>query len=266
MKRDGMVYGMPEAEYHGGPELSSTSMKRLLEAPARFKHERENPTPPTAAMELGTVIHARVLGTPDPSTVVDGGRGVTERRNAARDEGLIPLTPDEDQLARDVAKAVREHPDAALLLDAPGTSEVSGFTDLHGVRVRVRFDRLPDSLSAFVDLKSSVTADPRRLGRVAADGGWHLQAALYRDVLREITGHDAAPVHIVVEKTAPYLVSVIRLDDEALAVGRRAYEQAIDIYKRCAERDEWPGFGTGIHPLGLPRWADVPADLTEVTP
>ena len=40
MKREGLVYGMPEAEYHGGrDELSSTGAKLLLDCPAKFKHE-----------------------------------------------------------------------------------------------------------------------------------------------------------------------------------------------------------------------------------
>lgn len=35
--REGLVYDLPEAEYHGGPELSKSGMKALLRSPAHYQ-------------------------------------------------------------------------------------------------------------------------------------------------------------------------------------------------------------------------------------
>ena len=59
---------------------------------------------------------------------------------------------------------------------------------------------------------------------------------------------------IVVEKSAPYLVSVIELDAEFAAIGRVRMKRAIDIFKACSEKNEWGGYEEITHLVGPPRW------------
>jgi hypothetical protein len=86
--------------------------------------------------------------------------------------------------------------------------------------------------------------------------GYHLQAAWYRRLLIE-TGVSSDPdfVFVAVEKEPPYLVSVIRYDDEALAEGDRLNRAAIDTYARCMETGIWPSYVDEAVEIGLPPYA-----------
>ena len=59
---------------------------------------------------------------------------------------------------------------------------------------------------------------------------------------------------MLVEKTAPYLVSVVELDEEAVNIGRALNDRAKRIYRECVETNTWPGYPTA-EPVSLPLWA-----------
>ena len=61
----GIYRDYDEATYHREPGLSSTGAKRLLESPAKYRHEREHPIEQTPAMRLGSCIHTAILGVGD---------------------------------------------------------------------------------------------------------------------------------------------------------------------------------------------------------
>ena len=59
------------------------------------------------------------------------------------------------------------------------------------------------------------------------------------------------------EKEPPYLVTIAEPDEQAIEWGRELNRQALRLYRRCVERDEWPGYDhgpTGIAQLRLPGW------------
>ncbi len=49
-------------------------------------------------------------------------------------------------------------------------------------------------------------------------------------------------VFIVVETAAPHLVNLIQLDQQFADMGYIKALEARDIYKRCMESGEWPGY------------------------
>ena len=91
--KPGLYPDLDRADLPAG--LSYSGAKDILKNPALYQRKRRNPQPPTAAMEQGTVTHSLTLGTPQTWRTIAGGRGVTERRDGARAEGLIPVTLDE---------------------------------------------------------------------------------------------------------------------------------------------------------------------------
>ncbi|MNW61807.1 hypothetical protein D3C74_398950 [compost metagenome] len=69
-----------------------------------------------------------------------------------------------------------------------------------------------------------------------------------------MTGKKLPFVFVNVEKTAPYLVSVTELDEDALDFGHMMIERATRIYKECTETGVWQGYPTRTM-TRLPDWA-----------
>lgn len=257
LERDGLVLGMPDVDYHTGPELSHTGMKHLLRSPKHFQAElaRRVEKP---AFDFGTAVHAKVLGVgadvvaiPDDLLATNGAastKAAKEFIEQARADGLVPLKADVVARVEAAAKAVLANPKAASLLTLPGDSEISGFaTDKDsGVRLRIRVDRLATGKSGRlipVDLKT--TADVRRakLRRVVEDLAYDIQAATYRHVLELLTHEEPAPMQLVfVEAEPPHEVRVIQLAHrDWIEGGRLRMQRAIETFARCQRTGIWPG-------------------------
>jgi len=256
--RSGLVHGLEEGRYHEGPELSVSGAKDLLRAPALFKHNRANPRT-SDAFDLGSVVHTLVLGTGWPFEVVDGGRGKTERVEAARAAGKTPITKDDFVLAENMAQAVLDHPYAGAVFASDGEAEVSLFWDAQAtdgtvIPCRARVDWMHPA--ALVDLKTARDASPAGFTRAAATLKYGMQAAAYQQAYTACTGDTAPPfLFIAVDKDAPHLVLVAELDQVFLDAGARQWQDALDLYAACNATGEWGGYGDQVRVLQAPRWA-----------
>lgn len=175
----------------------------------------------------------------------------------------VVITAEEFARAQAVAAAVMAHPIAGKLL-APGSgvAELSCYwtDEKTGVLCRCRPDywRHDDIV---VDLKTTTDASPEGFAKSIQNWRYHVQDPFYQDGIRaaiQQSGSDRKPpkafLFVAVEKTAPYAVSVYRLDSESAEIGRREYREDLDTYAACLGTDSWPGYGDKIQPIGLPEW------------
>jgi len=264
------LYTISDAAYHADPvpggSLSSTGARHLITScPAMFNHEQNNPEKPKKAFDLGRAAHQEVLGEGGGVVTVNATdwrtKAAQEARDAAYAEGLTPLLAADVEVIHAMAAAIRSHELASALLNPDhGTPEQSGFwiDPETGVWRRLRVDWFPDRRSGRTivpDYKTSISADPREFAKAAANFGYHQQADWYLDGLKTLRGDpDMAFVFIVQEKTAPYLVSVVQLDANAMEAGRRLNRRALSIYADCTQTGVWPGYTSGVEVVGLPRW------------
>lgn len=267
---NGLIDGLSSEDYHGHKtSLSSTGARQLLppSCPAKFRWQQDNGQEPKDAYDFGHVAHALVLGEGEGYKVLDfPDRRSKAARDAiaeARAEGLVPILAGAFNVALAMADVIREHPVASKLF-SNGKPEQSAFwTDpVTGVQLRTRFDWLPTPVAVETlvvpDYKTAQSAEPGKWVRSAADYGYHQQAAWYLDTLPHIGFDGPAKFQFVVqEKTAPYLVTVIELDEMALRIGRARNRQAIDLYARCVTTDTWPGYATDVVETSLPTWAEI---------
>jgi hypothetical protein len=263
---EGLVLGLPMADYLADDGLSGSGARKLLppNAPAIFRWHRDHPQEPSEAMDFGSAVHQLALGDPeDRLLIVDAatwrGKEAASAKAEARAQGLIPVLARSMKDIRATAEAVRSHPLASRLF-SDGQPEASLFwTDpATGVRCKCRLDWLPDNRTGRViltDLKTSRSADPQTWAKSAADYTYHQQAANNLDGVRAlgITKH-AAFRFVVVETRPPYLLSVVELDDEALALGAALNHQARLIYKQCTDSGEWPGYAETVETVSLPGY------------
>lgn len=278
----GLVYGLEESIYHRQPGLSSTGAKKILQSPAHYKHYVSQPEAPKDAFDVGTAVHAKVLGVGAQIAVYPDGNGperfeydgkeldnVLDKTGGlrtaaskafeadARGRGLIPVKRVTARVVDIMAESVLSHPVASKLLEQ-GDPEVSMFaTDPDtGVALRGRLDWLGPRI---VDLKTTAgDASESEFAIHAFRFGYEIQQAMYEHTYNLITGDTLPYLFVVVEAHAPYLTAVHTLGNDELLMARRRAREARERYARCLETGEWPGYKTRTgSPIGIlqaPVW------------
>jgi exodeoxyribonuclease VIII len=269
----GIIPNLPEAEYHARPELSSTGARLLLESPARFHYRQTHPEPPKDSYSLGTAVHTKILGTganvityPDehltPSGAVSTKAATVAWADEQRANGFVVIGTAQAAQVDGMSEAVLAHPEARHVLETVVGREVSIVTEIDGVAVRARFD-IYDGTNA-ADLKSARDASPKGFNTAVGRYGYHIQDRFYGEAHTAVTGTELNPFKfLVVENVAPFLVGVYDLDFmwEDLAKERTA--KARELYRRCVETGEWPGFPTAT--LTPPTWAIYENEEQEIS-
>ena len=255
---------MSEAEYHRRPELSSTQARLLLDSPARYHYAQSHPQPPRDAFDIGSAVHAKVLGVGASVVVLEfpdfRSKAAQTARDEARAAGQTPLLAKSAAEVDAIAESVLANVTARALFEQAGTSETSVFaTDPDtGAAVRARFDFLPadPGKGVAVDLKTTAgSASPRGFEKSVANYGYDVQQGHYQHAYKAATGHDVPMVFVVVEKEPPYLSGTYQLNHQWTDMGAVRAAHARDIYARCTSAGDWPGLPTDIQLIQPPFWA-----------
>ncbi|AHB31663.1 exonuclease VIII [Arthrobacter phage vB_ArS-ArV2] len=252
----GIYEAISNTEYHKDPALGSTSLKTLAtRTPAHWKWEAEHPVHKDV-YDIGTVAHSLILeGDESGVVIVDATdwrtKAAKEAKDGARAAGKIALLQKEFDPILAMRDAVMAHPLARAAFTGH-RAEHSVFWEEDGLALKCRPDAWqPGKLW---DLKSTINADPNEFGKTAHNYGYHQSAAHYIDGIKELTGEELPFGFVLVEKTAPYLVSVVELDWEAIDLGRALNDRAKRIYRDCTETGKWPGY-PAVEPVALPTYA-----------
>lgn len=260
--KPGIYADLTNEVYHSQKDALSSSGARLLldKSPLHFKVRQEK-SETNEVFEVGTLTHSLVLENDESAAVVldfDSWRTKAAKEAAAeaRAAGKIPVLPplwDEIRAMRD---AVWANEDAALLLSG-GKAEQSVFWQHEsGALLRCRPDYyVPDSPIGpiCIDLKTSVSADPRKFESSASDYGYFHQQAWYEDGIEALTGTRPTFAFIVVEKGDVPAVSLPELDPDDVDLARIDNQTAIELWNKCRANDEWPGYATAA-PLRMKPW------------
>lgn len=277
---------IPDAEYHALRFCSKHSLDVLHHStPMHLLHERENPTPPTEAMLLGSAVHCLLLepteferrhpvagkcckstakGDPCKNTgvaMLEGqwycgvhikgfGQHADRPDGAISDEQYVAVTKMRD--------AVIKHASAEKLLSMVGENELAAIWERDGITCKLKADgyreshRLPGII---FDIKTTASASRAEFERSIANYGYHRQAAWYLDGFARLGRPVENFVFICVEKAAPYGVAVYRLLDDAIEIGRAENDRLFALYAECERSNNWPGYSNLIEDVKMPAWA-----------
>jgi exodeoxyribonuclease VIII len=290
--RLGLVRDMPAEEYHATRAMSAGGLKRMRQSPAHFYGQVLSPNKPpekdSKAKANGTLTHclllephefdARFTVVPDDAP----SRPSIRQRKAAKpsdgtvaaiawwdafdaaNAGKIIVEPDALAAAKAQAAAVRAVPDLAALL-AEGYGEASCFwiDEETGELCKCRPDWTNPAGDGviLVDGKTCRDASPEGFGRAVWNMGYHLQAAWYADGFEKATGqHVHGFVFAAVESDWPHVAMPYMLGDDVLAAARRENRRLLNRYAECKRTGIWPGYGSAVQLINLPKWANLESD------
>jgi hypothetical protein len=170
----------------------------------------------------------------------------------------------------DRIKAMRDrlfsHPYAKMLL-TNGRAEVGYMgtmeTEIGTINIKFKPDYIKDVKHLVIDLKTTRNASKKGFPKEAADHNYHIQAALYADLMSKMEGQnrDFTFVFIAQEKKKPFAFNLFEAGVKFIAQGRYEYEMLLQLYKYCIDNNKWPGYQIfcqnkyGLLTLELPPYA-----------
>jgi hypothetical protein len=254
-----LIHPIDVHTYRQHPAINISSLKAFSRSPAHamvgFEEEKET----TDAMNIGSLLDHKVLGTPYLWTTSPFDDYRTKEARSWRDEqearGVTVFKQDAIETVERMVEAVREHPVAGRLFAEPGKAQVGMFGEFESCERKGLIDWLPATTPVIVDLKKCRDASKAGFRRQIGQLRYDVQAAYYRDLYRDITGETRAWQWICVEDQAPYAVAVYQLDTESLDKGSSTWQSWIRQWMICEDTDSWPGYnGDSIQIIQSPTW------------
>lgn len=271
------IWRIAAGHYHGDPcetpSLSASIASVLCHASplhAWQRHPKLNPDfrpDHDPKYDVGNVAHALLLeGVPleDACDVVDADdwrtKAAREQRNLARENGKVPLLRKDlaavEALVESVTDQLGRHAARPPLLE-DGAPEQTLVWREDGVLCRAMLDWLRHDYAAIDDLKTTGrSAEPYAFERALYGLGYDLKAAFYIRAVEAITGVTPRFRWIVVETTPPYALSVVEPGPDVLAIGRKKCQYALEVWRRCLARNDWPGYPADVVTATLPPWEE----------
>ena len=259
---------MTEQEYNKAPGIRRSLLWEIRRSPAHLKWRMENPPEATPALIFGQALHAALLTPEDYGRQFAVMPNADRRTKAGREawdaaaaeaQGRTQIAFDWAEQIADMVQAVRGNPMAARLLDGPHETSYFWADTLTGEACKCRTDAESDigDMHLIVDVKSCQDASTDAFIQDALHYGYDVQAAMYTDGYKAVTGREATFVFIAVEKNPPYAVNILQADTLFMQHGQDRYRHLLGLYHECRQRNQWPGytgFDGDIASLGLPAW------------
>ncbi len=252
-----MIYfDLPYGDYRARPQLGSTDLKNILKSPAHFLEAKHNPTS-SKAKSVGSAVHAYMLERStffslhavEPEGLVHKGRNPWKKDwDKFKEDNADKTIVDRDtwMMIKGIQRSIVDHPWASKIFEQ-SAMEVSVIGDLLKGRADLLTPNFVVDLKTCEDATSDIIWDIQKYQ-------YYLQAALYLDLFQNVDGKERKFLWIACEKVPPYCVKVYVASDEMIEMGRREYTAAREIYKRCSERNEWPGYDSDIEELAFTKF------------
>jgi hypothetical protein len=207
---------------------------------------------PSLSKRLGSGAHALTFGTPE--VVVYTGkqrRGKEFDAFAKEHDGKVILNEKEYRHARGMADAIRANPVASRVLFDKGAVIEQRIDWTWNDRA---WRSTPDARAfrTLAELKTTRCADPAVFWRDALRMSYHVQLAIYRRAIEQVTGIRPREVYLfAVESTWPYVVTPFKLTERSLEHGDRLAKEWHEKFLACEAKNEWPAYTTGVEELDV---------------
>lgn len=265
---EGLYKNIPEGTYHAKHACSSSSLKQLARAPAILRaYQMDKISFSGSHFDFGSAAHIKVL---EPHLFSDevvmagqcsattskgkqcsrGGQDMIEGKwyctqHAPSDktpQDVIALSKKDYENVLGVGRTVTHHAAAKKILDMDGYRELTAlwYDPGTGMLCKARIDIF--AAKGLGDLKTTRDASYKGFKRSYRKYDYYRQAAFYLRAAAHFGFRAKWFKFIAVEKEPPYLMNVFQAGDESLERGGQEINNLLALWKRCQEKNNWPGY------------------------
>ena len=269
--------------------ISYSGLKNLKKSPAHYRQYKDEPLDvETDAMAFGSAYHMYILEPErfereyyvfddDAIYQVLIGEGFKSPRSTKQYkewmESEMRLIGDRKTIEKADLQKIKDMKDKlfshyycrALLSGGEAEFAITGKLDTTDgqINIKAKPDYIKRNKHFIIDLKTTFDASVDGFTRAAADSDYHIQAALYSDLMELITddGRGWTFFFIAQEKKKPYAFNIFEASPQFIGQGRYEYEQLLKLFYMCSTEGRWPGYQvfcewkSGNIELNLPKWA-----------
>lgn len=260
------IYNISIEDYHRGPGISRSGLMEFKRSPHHYWYKYLNPDnqpeSPTPAQILGNALHTLILEPyqfekryfviPEFNKMTKEGKARWETIKAEIGNKQT-LSSNQYQMLQAMVESFNKHELASQFLENAKVEQSIYWTDK---KTKVLCKCRPDILhpSVVVDLKTTQNGSVQSFSKTIYDYGYHIQAAMIREALQKVKKiHVQSFWFIVIEKTAPYVVSTYKLDIKALEKGKEDFKHLLKCYQICLKTNHWPAYMA--QKISLPNYA-----------
>ncbi|WP_246562470.1 PD-(D/E)XK nuclease-like domain-containing protein [Rickettsiella endosymbiont of Dermanyssus gallinae] len=261
------IYDISNEAYHRGSGISRSGLMEIKKhSPYHYWYKYLNSEyvaePATPAQLLGNALHTFILEPKKfekqffilPKFDKRTKAGAERWQHIQKDLGnKVVLSELQYQELQAMADSFKKNKIACQLIENAQIEQSLYWTDPStDTLCKCRPDILRSSLVA--DLKTTQDGSAFSFSKAIYDYGYHIQAAMIREALRQIKQIDVTSFwFIVIEKSPPYVVSTYKLDEISLKKGYEEFKYLIARYKHCLAANDWPAYET--QEISLPKYA-----------
>lgn len=268
------IYKISAEEYHASPGISNSHLVNLQKTPLHYQTWLTEERKDSDEMRIGRAAHCLIL---EPNTFLNRYivcPKVDKRTNAGKEiwakieaeaEGreIIPdwMCAQVENIKNHFEKKIERSPYGALF---QGLVEYSFYWIQDGVLCKCRPDVITRA-GIITDLKITSDASENEFQRSIAKFGYAMQAAWYlRGVIDTLTqtnstlpeGYVIPDKFVIVpgEREKPYDFAMYELGAKSMIEGDFRCLSALEMFKQCEAKKDWPGYELAIKPIELPTW------------
>lgn len=259
---------MEMSRYDGRNIISNSMLSVLKRSPKEFQQRFITKTwpeeEPSSALRMGSLVHSMVL---EPAAVQERyamlpkvdkrtkeGKALIEAfEQAAGDKEVI----DEKDwtIAERCTDALLNHDSVKDLIGGKGIIEKPIYWKLDGVDVAGTPDYVDLNRGLIVDVKTTQDASPDEFMKSAVGYGYHRQAWMYLDAVKEVHGVECRFFFAVVENSRPFHAAAYEPTYGFIEQGEAEVRKLLEQYQARLASDNWDhAWQRDINQLPLPKW------------
>ena len=243
-----MIKKISDKEYFACDGVNASALKYLDMSPAHYKAyiDKLNEEKNTESLRLGSQIHKYILEDVDLNIKPNCDRRTKEGKELFKTfQDSIKYSTDyvsldEYEKIKKMKEVVKDHPVAKILLD-PVQNEKAAFVQCPqtGLKLKCKYDCLPNTGNCIFDLKTTDNADPFKLKYTINKYKYHIQACHYLYVAELLNLNKDFFVFIFIEKDAPFAISCVKIDKESIQFCMNQYYNLLEKLAKCKANNDY---------------------------